>query len=655
MKRYDFHFLQKVTEAELDAAFDACEQAEQRLYTDLGMIGVLIGASVDEASVPNFTVDVSAGVVVDQTGQRVRWSSIENVDCSVDENSASTAVLTPGNSKILSVFAKFLRVESDPRVDGEQNTVFFDRAESYELRVAQGAEAVSPTAPSLRSDQILLADITITYGQTAIVNANIDTTTRREWSITASSAALTVARGQVEDAVQDICDALASGEADLAAHIAETSLTPEHFATAIRHTSSGTWWDGTTLAPTGSVQDIINEIVSDLASDGATPGSGKIGDNVIARAPAADLADGSLRVRLQTIFSELDDAEKKRQAAHAMSVHWDARQIMDTGERIRGIAGRTGLGSGGAETVDEYIAVGDDASVGGANIRQGFNGPFEWTNRAPPAAPDHLYDVVHTYDEGATAEGRWVVVGTANADAGGYIATSDDATTWTQRTVPVGTFGAGSDITRVIYDKQSGYFIAGGDTGTIIRSADGITWSPASTSPAGMTDLSDMAVNDTGDIIAVGLANSDPMIARSTDGGNTWAIVENPTASNDYRRVEWEPVAQRFVASGQSIGMKKSPTSDGSGTWVAVGRDPFSGFQPIGLRANGIGGLVCIDPNGVAAITFDLGDNWEVWCTSNNHSYYELEFECGRWFHLNSNATTVLLSPPLVDAVQTRT
>lgn len=66
--RKNFFFRQRVTEAELDAAFDDLEQADHDLAADLGFVGVLANAVVSpHAPVSNLTVDVSGpGSVLDQ-------------------------------------------------------------------------------------------------------------------------------------------------------------------------------------------------------------------------------------------------------------------------------------------------------------------------------------------------------------------------------------------------------------------------------------------------------------------------------------------------------------------------------------------------------------------------------------------------------------
>lgn len=178
MDRYNFYFRQKLNKTELNDAFDAVEAAINALIETNGYAGgVVDGADTSEHSpTPDLTVDVAPGIIYDQFAQRIAWSVLQVVDMSLDENGASTAVVSSGNEKWLSLFAEFERNATDPRTDGNGDTVFYDNAESFNLNVVQGTEAATGTAtkPSLRSDQVLIADVLITYSMTQIQDSDID-------------------------------------------------------------------------------------------------------------------------------------------------------------------------------------------------------------------------------------------------------------------------------------------------------------------------------------------------------------------------------------------------------------------------------------------------------------------------------------------------
>lgn len=180
--RRDYYFKQTVTEAELDAGFEGLEQADFDQLVDWKFQGITLGMTVTEHAPQDVTVDVAAGSAYDQAGQRIRVPALQNIDVSQDLNGVSTAVVSSGNEKIVSVYVKFARALSDPRTDGNNQTVFFVRDETFAFVVRQGTEATAGTAvaPALQSDELLVCDITRKFNDNTIANADIDATTRRE-------------------------------------------------------------------------------------------------------------------------------------------------------------------------------------------------------------------------------------------------------------------------------------------------------------------------------------------------------------------------------------------------------------------------------------------------------------------------------------------
>lgn len=260
MDRFNWFFRQKVTEAELDAGFDAVERALFRIALDWGVVGITTGAEVSErAGTPNLSVDIAGpATIYDQDGQRISWSATQNLSVSVDESSTSTVVATPGNEKWLSIFAEFTRVQSDPRTDGTGAPILFNQAEGYTLSVVQGAEAAIGLAvrPSLEADRILLADVRLINGQTQVLNADISTS-RREDAFVLTVGGTTARAGQIEEAIQEALD----------------------------------------LIPT-----LANLSDNTAPNDGAT----LVGVDVIAGSPTS-LAQGTVRTQLEDIVSALND------------------------------------------------------------------------------------------------------------------------------------------------------------------------------------------------------------------------------------------------------------------------------------------------------------------------------------------------------------
>lgn len=306
--RRDYFFRQRVTEAELDDGFAELEKADQNLAADLGFVGVLANAVVSQhAPVPDLSVDVSGpGAVLDQLGQRIFFSALQNVSVAQDDGGVSTSVSASGQEKIVSVFIKFDRALSDPRVDGNSLTVFFRRDESFRFIVAQGAQATAGTAlpPPLRSDAILLADVTRTFGQTQVLNGNISTA-RRQDAFVAGGTPRSIRRGKTFEAVSDLLTFLN-------AHVSGTA--DRHPAAAVDYAGGGNWADGTTN-PAATAEAQLDKIVADLA---ATSGAPKVGAAATSGSPNS-LAAGTVRAQLDALLGFINAHINNPTNVHAAS------------------------------------------------------------------------------------------------------------------------------------------------------------------------------------------------------------------------------------------------------------------------------------------------------------------------------------------------
>lgn len=368
--RLDYYFRQKVTEAELDLGFDLLEQADRSFANDIGIFGIIDGMVASEkAGVPDLTVDLTApGRAYDQLGQRIFFGTLQNVDLSTDLNGVSTAVQTGGNEKIVSLFIKFDRVLSDPRTDGNSQQVFFRRDESFEFVVRQGAEATAGSAvpPPLQPDEVLIVDVTRTFGQTQILNADLSPNPtipgdvgRRQEFIFAEASAISVFSGgfntlapvtdDVQSTLQEVDDeltdhfgaatrrhdapdvdagatagspnALSAGTVraqldELLGHINahENQGTGAHAASAVSYAGGGAWADAVTN-PAASVEAQLDKIVADLA---AASGAPKVGAAATAGSPNA-LGAGSVKSQIDALLADINDHENQSTGAHAAS------------------------------------------------------------------------------------------------------------------------------------------------------------------------------------------------------------------------------------------------------------------------------------------------------------------------------------------------
>lgn len=269
MDRRDFYFRQKVTEAELDGAFDAVEAADWGLAIDHGLTGIALAMDPAQNGVPNLTINVSGpGVAYDPLGRRIAIPSTQNVDVSVDENAVSTAVAGGANEKWVSVFIEFDRDLSDPRIDGNSLGLFFVQEEAFRFVVRQGAEAPVglATRPPLDPNMVLVCDILRTFGVGTILNGAIDLD-RRQDAFRLEAGTLDIIAGTPKEAIGLLLDHL-NNHVDGAAS--------RHPASAIDYAGGAAWADGTTN-PATTVELQLDKIISDLGTIGGSGGAARIG------------------------------------------------------------------------------------------------------------------------------------------------------------------------------------------------------------------------------------------------------------------------------------------------------------------------------------------------------------------------------------------
>jgi len=301
MDRYDFFFRQKATEQELDQAFDAVEAGIQAFIAAFEFTGVATNGQVTEQAAPNFTVQVQGpAVIFDKQAQHISFAATQNVDCALDEHGAATAVVGAANSKYLSIFAHFERLLTDPRTDGFGDTIYYDRTESFSLRVVQGAEAVSPARPPLDATDILLADVLITFGQLTILNADIKVD-RTEYIYQLTGSPTEINERSLHDVLQAMLDAVNTGVADLSDDTA-----PDDGATLVGIDAiTGTNYS----SPQGTLKAMLVDLLGRLDADTGSDGASAIGGASIAAggSGALDLPAGTVRSQISAVVQALAD------------------------------------------------------------------------------------------------------------------------------------------------------------------------------------------------------------------------------------------------------------------------------------------------------------------------------------------------------------
>ena len=174
MDKQDWYYRQRVTQAQMDSAFDRAESADQAQNTDSGFVGINSGLAVVAAGGMNATVQ--AGVAYDPDGQRIAIGSDQPLDLS------AYSVALVGNEKYLSVFAVFARDAQTVAVDGNGISLFYDQLESFTIEVEEGAEATAGTAATITAANVgttyALSDgmtLDISTGEAGVQTATFNT------------------------------------------------------------------------------------------------------------------------------------------------------------------------------------------------------------------------------------------------------------------------------------------------------------------------------------------------------------------------------------------------------------------------------------------------------------------------------------------------
>lgn len=375
--RLDYYFRQKVTEAELDLAFELLEKADRNLAADIRVYGIISGAEpTPHSPVPDLTIDLTApGRAYDNLGQRIFFGTGQVVDCAVDFAGIPTEVPSAGQERWLGIFLKFDRLLSDPRTDGNSQQVFFRRDESFEIVVRQAPPGPIGSAAKvpLQPDELLICDVRRGNGQTQILAPDIDTVRRQAFIFAEGDAVQVVSGGwtTLQPAVDTVQSSLDEVDAEVTDHF--TGAARRHPASDIDIPAHG-------FVSATDVEGAIHELVDDLSSTASgTPGAQKVGADAAAGTPhalAAGNVDGQLSQLLAWLNSHIGAAAGAHNAsaiaavAHSYiagtSVQAQLQEIVtDLGSQAPGSAGSSRVGADAvsgsphaltAGTVDSQLA-----------------------------------------------------------------------------------------------------------------------------------------------------------------------------------------------------------------------------------------------------------------------------------------------------------
>lgn len=212
MDRVNFFYLQKVTEAELDLAFDQAEQADLRQAIDAGTFGINRGLGVTQSGILGISALVGLGVAYDVAGQRCSLLADLDIDLTLDSSSNPTSV-GAGLERWLAVYVTFGRFQYDSRTDGHGSSINFRRDQIVTFTVRSGVSAATGTAvrPAINpADGVLLADVRRYNGQGNVLNADISIT-RRQDAFVFPGVPYSVRRGLLTDALADLLGYINNG------------------------------------------------------------------------------------------------------------------------------------------------------------------------------------------------------------------------------------------------------------------------------------------------------------------------------------------------------------------------------------------------------------------------------------------------------------
>jgi hypothetical protein len=221
------------------------------------------------------------------------------------------------------------------------------------------------------------------------------------------------------------------------------------------------------------------------------------------------------------------------------------------------------------------VAVGSLFSGSFAGIRSWSTDGITW-NTGNVGSNQHLYALVHDGTQFVGAGTRYDF--TAPAGYRGWVATSPDGVTWTQR------YWTGAWLNAIAHG--GGVYVAAGDEGSVLRSTNGTSWSPVSISGV-TTSITFEGLAWNGSVfLLTGYTdgNGGVKVFTSTDGLN-WmdqAAGAGVASWQDLRKVAW--LNDRFVGSGWYSKLRVS--TDGGTSFTSTRSDSES--TPALAYGNGI-------------------------------------------------------------------
>ncbi len=181
MDKKKYYFKQPLDQQDLQVIPDNIEGYIGEALETLEGVSKFVSNAVNvpiENTVPDLNVRVQANSAWNQ--ESVAIANIVKIkypltvlDCSVDHLAAST-IPSAGNTRYISAFVKYARLEGDPRIDGNGIPLFYDQDDTFVMEVHKGTESGGTPSKVANPDPliyVLLFEVLLDENSSALIDA----------------------------------------------------------------------------------------------------------------------------------------------------------------------------------------------------------------------------------------------------------------------------------------------------------------------------------------------------------------------------------------------------------------------------------------------------------------------------------------------------
>lgn len=160
MNRQNYYFGKLVDVNEMD-------EFQNNIENSINLLKIIIGKGImkgGDFTINNLSLTIDDTIAFDKDGNNIL----------IDSQILDLSSFVPAQDKIVvSITANFTREYSQSETDDQGNPVFFKEDESSHINFVEGDISANPIPPDILDSQVLIADITLSQGQTVIIQDNI--------------------------------------------------------------------------------------------------------------------------------------------------------------------------------------------------------------------------------------------------------------------------------------------------------------------------------------------------------------------------------------------------------------------------------------------------------------------------------------------------